>query len=102
MTAPKIDPKVSLGNILNFLALLVAVAVGWGMMSERGENTRQQLQELRETLTQEITARRSGNSALEDRVRALENSQARADERFNSVLQVLGRIEARLERIEGK
>jgi len=35
-------------------------------------------------------------------VRALESSQARADERFNSVLQVLGRIEARLERIETK
>jgi hypothetical protein len=96
------DPKISVGNLLNLAALGVAVAVAWGIMSERGENTKDQLEALRMTLQQEVTTRRDAQGALEGRVRALESSQARADERFNSVLQVLGRIEARLERIETK
>ena len=102
MTKPQIENKMSIGNILNLLALVVAVAVGWGVMRERGESTREHMTELRETLRQEVSTRREGQVALEARIRALESSQARADERFNSVLQVLGRIEARLERIEGR
>lgn len=102
MTAPKVDPKVSFGNLLNLIALAVAVAVGWGVMSERGDQTRNQMAEVRDTLRQEVLTRRDGQAALESRIRALESSQARADERFNSVLQVLGRIEARLERIEAR
>jgi hypothetical protein len=94
------DPKISYGNILNFVGLLVAVAVAWGIMSERSDNTKDQLEALRTTLQQEVATRRDAQSSIESRVRALESSQARADERFNSVLQVLGRIEARLERIE--
>ena len=96
------DPKISVGNLLNLAALCVAVAVAWGIMSERGENTKDQLEALRTTLQQEVATRRDGQASIESRVRALESSQARADERFNSVLQVLGRIEARLERIETK
>ena len=102
MTKPQIENKMSIGNILNLLALIVAVAVGWGVMRERGESTRENMTEIRETLRQEVITRREGQGALEARIRALESSQARADERFNSVLQVLGRIEARLERIEGR
>lgn len=98
----KPDPKISVGNLLNLAALTVAVAVGWGVMRERGENTRDQMSQISETLREEVTARRDGMGALESRIRVLESSQARADERFNSVLQVLGRIEARLERIEGR
>lgn len=102
MTKPQIENKMTIGNILNLLALVVAVAVGWGVMSERGESTRSELTDIKETLRQEVSTRREGQGALEARIRALESSQARADERFNSVLQVLGRIEARLERIEGR
>ena len=36
MTKPQLENKMSIGNILNLLALVVAVAVGWGVMSERG------------------------------------------------------------------
>lgn len=102
MTLPKPDPKVSVGNLLNLAALVVAVAVAWGIMSERSDNTKDQLENLRLTLSQEVATRRDAQTSIEARVRALESSQARADERFNSVLQVLGRIEARLERIEGR
>jgi type VI protein secretion system component VasK len=102
MTGPQMEYKISLGNILNMAALIVAVAVAWGVMSERGESTRTQMQEVRDTLKQEVDSRRQAQNSIEVRVRELESGQARADERFNSVLQVLGRIEARLERIESK
>ena len=102
MTKPQIENKMSIGNILNLMALAVAVAVAWGVMSERGESTRAELDDIKDTLRQEVSTRREGQGALEARIRALESSQARADERFNSVLQILGRIEARLERIEGR
>jgi FtsZ-binding cell division protein ZapB len=102
MVRPQVDYTISLGNMLNMAGLAVAVAVAWGIMSERGETTRTQMQEVRDTLKQEVDNRRESLSAIEARVRTLESSQARADERFNSVLQVLGRIEARLERIESK
>ena len=37
MTTPTIENKMSIGNLLNLLALVVAVAVGWGVMRERCE-----------------------------------------------------------------
>lgn len=102
MTGPKIENRLSVGNIINLVALVGAIAVGWGVMSERGEQTREQMADIRATLSQEVATRRDNQGSLEARIRALESSQARADERFNSVLQVLGRIEARLERIEAR
>lgn len=38
--------------------------------------------------------------ANEVRIRALENQQARQDEKFSNILQFMARIDARLERIE--
>ena len=102
MTTPKIDNRISLGNILTFAGIVVAVAVGWGVMRERGEATRENMTELRETLRQEVSTRRDAQAELESRVRTVESNLARAEERNNAVLQVLGRIEARLERIEGR
>lgn len=98
----RIKREVSAGSLINLGALAVAVAVGWGVMSERGQHTRDGLEALAHTLAQETANRRDQTSGLEARIRALEHSQARADERFNSVLQVLGRIEARLERLDGR
>ena len=57
MTKPQIENKMSIGNILNLLALVVAVAVGWGVMAERGEHTRTEMSDIKETLRQEVSAR---------------------------------------------
>ena len=55
MTTPKLENKMSIGNILNLLALVVAVAVGWGVMSERGEHNRTEMNDIKETLRQEVS-----------------------------------------------
>lgn len=100
MTGPQIDRRVSFGSVLNLLGLAVAVAVGWGVMSERGEHTRAQTQKLRETLQREADNRRSGQVELEARVRALEAGQARSSEQYRSLIDVMTRLDSRLERIE--
>jgi hypothetical protein len=69
-------------------------------MSERSTATSKDISALSESLDQESENRRTQAAALEGRVRVVESSLARAEERNNAVLQVLGRIEARLERIE--
>lgn len=94
--------EVSAGSLINLGAMVVAVAIAWSVMNERSKHTRESMDALTRTVNQEVITRRAGIETLEARIRALESAQARADERFNSVLQVLGRIEARLERIEGQ
>ena len=39
-----------------------AVAVGWGVMRERGEHTRTEMNDIKETLRQEVSARRRGHA----------------------------------------
>lgn len=97
---PRVDQSISLGSIINLAALLTTIAVAWGVMSERSTATSKDISALSESLDQESENRRTQAAALEGRVRVVESSLARAEERNNAVLQVLGRIEARLERIE--
>jgi hypothetical protein len=80
----------SLGNIINLVAMGVAVAVAWGAMSERSDVTHKGIKEVE-----------AMQAASETRIRTLEMSQARADERLASILQIVSRIETRLEK-EGR
>lgn len=80
----------SLGNIINLAAMGVAVAVAWGAMTERSDVTHRGIKEVE-----------AMQSSSETRIRALEMNQARADERLASILQIVSRIETRLEK-EGR
>lgn len=80
----------SLGNIINLVAMGVAVAVAWGAMAERSDVTHKGIKEVEAMQT-----------SSETRIRALEMNQARADERLASILQIVSRIETRLEK-EGR
>jgi hypothetical protein len=84
---PYIRWDFSLGNLMNLAAMGVAVAVAWGSMTERSEVTHKGIKELE-----------SMQMASETRIRTLEMSQARADERLSSILQIVSRIETRLEK----
>jgi len=77
----------SLGNLINLAAMGIAVAVAWGSMSERSDLTHRGIKEL-ETM----------QTAAEARIRTLETNQVRADERLSSILQIVSRIESRLEK----
>lgn len=97
MTETRIKREIALGSIVNLAVILAGLAAGWGMMSERSTTTSEALTEVRETLRQETLNRRDATASLEARIRALESSQARSDERLSHILQALGRIEVQLE-----
>lgn len=108
---PKFDTTISFGSILNLLALVGAVGLSWGVMTKGGENTKARVDELVELvdrernsrqghLVEERQARLEALRDLEQRLRILENSTARAeartDEKFNTILQTLSRLELNL------
>lgn len=89
MAPPKVNWQISIGNIVQIAVFLVTLAVGWATLSAQvGNNTE---------AIREATAARAG---FEVRVRTIETSYARADERMTSIFALLSRIDARLERIE--
>ena len=88
--APKITSSVSWGQIMQFAGLICGFAAMFAVVKETAQNNE-------EMIKSEAVAR----AALETRLRSVETEQARADERFGSILSYLARIDARLERIEG-
>lgn len=87
MTDSPVRWDFSLGNLINLAAMGVTAAVAWGIMSERSDITHKGIKELESTQAQ-----------VDTRIRQLEMSQARADERLSSILQIVSRIETRLEK----
>jgi hypothetical protein len=90
MLMPSITPNISLGNLLNIFAMIVAVAIAWANISNVAQ----------------ANARYVGKNDLrisdvEVRVRTLENNQSRTDERLINIIKMLNRIDGRLEKMEG-
>lgn len=90
---PRFESRVSLGNILTIGVLIASIAGGWYVMNERSQSNQIAINKM-ET---EINTR---FRALETRTRMIEVEQARSAEKFNSVMELLHKIDARLARIE--
>jgi len=88
---PRWSSQISMGNVIQIVGMLVLAAAGYARL----EVTTTSLIDRTEAQEEAITE-------LARRVRTLETDQARADERMASILTLLGRIDARLERIERK
>ncbi|REF69966.1 hypothetical protein [Paracoccus versutus] len=84
---PSVDNRISTGNLLLAGSMLVAVAVAWGNLSGRAAD-----------MASDITAVTAQSAANEARIRALETTAARQDERMVLILDSLRKIESRLER----
>lgn len=89
MTRPQYQPTISLGNLLQIGALLVAVTGSYFLVKADTEANA-------DAITKLQAAQERGDA----RIRALETNAARSDERLQSILGLLNRIDARLERIE--
>ena len=83
--------QISFGNVVQIGVTLVTVTLAYAAVNATASANR-------ETIGHALTAQAS----MEGRLRALENTQARADERMANILQLLNRIDGRLERIERK
>lgn len=86
---PTFSRNISLGNLIQILVVCVGFAAAWFAMDLRSQAN-----------TSEIVAARLELKEIEERLRNVENDQARSDERYNNLLTLLSRIDARLERIE--
>jgi hypothetical protein len=81
--------QVSIGNLLQIAVMIIGVGLAWGVMSARADQAERDLSSAQSSLSQ-----------IEIRVRTLETSDARNDERLTTILATLGRIDQRLERME--
>lgn len=102
MGETRLKREIALGSIINLITILVGLGVGWGMMTQWSMATTDTINQLRAAIHQETLNRRDAMQSLEARLRALEASDARSDERFTHILQALGRIEVRLDRAEAE
>lgn len=99
---PGIDNRISTGNLLTILAAFASAGIAWG--AAQGEikalNSRIALIEAQvETSRGERVA---AIAAQESRLRTVETVAARDGARLDTIIQSLTRIEARLERAEGR
>lgn len=94
MNKPTFENKVSLGAALQVATMLITVGALWATMEVRISGLQEQRRIDREQRVQ-----------MEARLRAAENELGRVatrnEERNAAILTTLGRIEARLERMEG-
>jgi hypothetical protein len=89
--------SISVGNVIQIGVMIIGLTVGWITMDMRSQGNTQALQ----ALGTDITSIQDDIDGFDARMRVVETEQARADERFGSILSLLSRIDARLERIEG-
>ncbi|WP_273687385.1 hypothetical protein [Ketogulonicigenium vulgare] len=88
MPGPTIDYRISFGNILVMVAMLGSLGVGWGVLNSSSTNLAIRHTELSATV-----------AAQESRIRSLEMTSARVDERMILILDSLRKIEGRLEMV---
>jgi hypothetical protein len=89
MTKPEFTWQFNLGHLLQVGATLVAVAVGWSVLDTRSQSNATAIAAIHVQLRDS-----------ENRLRVVEIQVTRADERYNAILDMLSRIDTRLERIE--
>jgi cell division protein FtsB len=76
----------SLGNLINIVAMGGAGLIAWGSMTARSDVTHASLESLQ-----------AANVTMEQRIRTLETGQVRNDEKLNSILEAVRRIEKTVE-----
>lgn len=100
MSRPTFKPEISLGTLVQIAVILVTVAVAWqDVRSKTIANADAIVRN--DSYQREISLRQEREiQAAKQQIRVLETSSARQDERYAAIFDLLGRIDARLERIE--
>lgn len=86
---PRVTPYISTGNLITIFFGFVTAAGMFFMMDARSQNN-----------ADDIVALMAEVESHDDKINDLYLTQARSDERFNSILELLSRIDQRLEKIE--
>lgn len=86
MTGLNIDNRISFGNILVVVTMAVGGIGSWAALSASASRT-----------ADEVAATKAAIASHDGRIRAIENSSARQDERLMLILDSVRKIEAKLE-----
>lgn len=89
MTRPNFVWELNFGHVLQALVTCAAVMAGWFTLDARSQAN-----------ATAIVAIQEQTRDMELRMRTMELQVARADERYSAILDMLARIDTRLERIE--
>jgi len=93
---PRWRPDITVGNVLTIMAIAAGGLAVVVRLEEQQRMTGAQIADLRVA-----TASNAAEiKATETRLRGVEQTAVRADERYGSILTLLGTIDARLQRIE--
>lgn len=97
---PRFRFDISLGNILTLIGGLFVAASLYFTLDGRSIANERTAAEIRVEMRREVIDLQTELKDLKKEVITLQTDQARYDERFVSVLSLLERIDARLQRIE--
>lgn len=86
---PKFTRDISFGQLVQIVVLVAGFAGGYAIIQKQTSDNQRA-----------IVLAAQDRAAIDTRLRVVEVQQARADERFSSIMSLLGRIDSRLERIE--
>jgi hypothetical protein len=100
VTKPSFSQNISLGNVIQIVAMIVTVAIGWQQMSGLAGSNAAEIEKISKAMDDAEAKAATDIRDHETRLRRLEDSAARSDERMANILNLLARIDGRLERIE--
>jgi hypothetical protein len=81
MTAPRFENVLSIGNIIQIIVILVAMVIAWG-------DARNEIDVLKSAQAESLNHR----AQLDARLRAMEMSSARSDERIDNLLRSMEEV----------
>lgn len=102
MAPPPIQNTISTGNLLTIAVMILSAGIAWGAVQADIEATNARLAALEAQVARAATDRQTALAGHETRLRTVEAGAARDGARLDTILQSLARIEARLDRQEGR
>lgn len=99
---PGIENRISTGNLLTILAAFASAGIAWGAAQGEIKALNSRIGQIEAQVQSSRTERVAAIAAQENRLRTVETVAARDGARLDTIIQSLSRIEARLERAEGR
>jgi septal ring factor EnvC (AmiA/AmiB activator) len=99
MTKPSLQ-NISISNVLQILGMTAVAFATFLQLSWQAETNAAEIEKITKVIASAEAKAEADIRDHETRLRRLEDSAARSDERMTNILNLLARIDGRLERIE--
>lgn len=96
---PSFTSSISFGNLLTILTFVVASAVAWGQLTSEISGERNLRTSNQEQIMNMLIDYNKTNDEVEQRVRDLEQQQARSDERFTMLISLMTELKTEVSQL---